>query len=44
MRAGGGLAEQQAYDSHYIWNWSLWLNLYVLLRTAHAVVRGNGAY
>lgn len=44
VRSGGTLAEQQAYDSYYIRNWSLWLDLYVLGRTLGAVITGRGAY
>lgn len=43
-RSDGGLAEQEAQDSYYIRNWSLWLDLYVLGRTLEAVVSGRGAY
>ena len=44
VRSAGGLDKQQAYDSHYIWNWSIWLDLHVLVRTARPVVRGDGAF
>jgi Undecaprenyl-phosphate galactose phosphotransferase WbaP len=44
VRSAGGIEEQQAYDSYYIRNWSLWLDLYVLARTLRAVLSGKGAY
>lgn len=43
VRSDGGLDEQQALDSHYIRNWSLWLDLYVIMRTSLAVIVGKGA-
>ena len=44
VRSAGGLEEQQNFDSHYIWNWSVWLDLHILLRTARVVLRGDGAF
>ena len=43
-RSDGDLAVQESLDSYYIRNWSLWLDLYVLMRTIVTVVRGTGAY
>jgi lipopolysaccharide/colanic/teichoic acid biosynthesis glycosyltransferase len=31
-------------DAYYVRNWSVWLDLFVLSRTAWAVVFGRGAY
>ncbi|MHB8155957.1 MAG: undecaprenyl-phosphate galactose phosphotransferase WbaP [Desulfocucumaceae bacterium] len=31
-------------DSWYVRNWSLWLDIYILARTARVVIRGKGAY
>jgi Undecaprenyl-phosphate galactose phosphotransferase WbaP len=44
IRSEGGIDEQRAYDSYYIRNWSVWLDLYILSRTIAAVVSGRGAY
>lgn len=43
VRSNGGIREQQEYDTYYIHNWSLWLDLYVLARTGFAVLAGRGA-
>jgi len=44
VRSEGGIEKQQAYDTYYIRNWSVWLDLYVLSRTLAAVASGRGAY
>lgn len=44
VRAEGGLEEQVRFDTYYIRNWSIWMDLYLLARTAVAVLRGRGAY
>ena len=43
-RGVADLKAQEAYDSHYIRNWSLWLDLYILGKTVAAVLSGRGAY
>jgi len=43
-RSDGDLVVQKSLDSYYIRNWSLWLDLYILMRTVVTVVRGSGAY
>ncbi len=43
-RSDGDLEVQQNQDTYYIRNWSLWLDLYVLLRTLLTVLMPNGAY
>jgi len=43
-RSNGDLFVQEALDSYYIRNWSLWLDLHILARTVHAVVSRDGAY
>jgi len=44
IRSDGGKAEQEAFDSYYIRNWSVWLDVYVLAKTVSAVWTGRGAY
>ncbi|NOZ95650.1 MAG: exopolysaccharide biosynthesis polyprenyl glycosylphosphotransferase [Acidobacteria bacterium] len=43
-RGRGGLADQEALDTHYIRNWSLWMDLYVMAKTVVAVLGGRGAF
>ncbi|NOZ79073.1 MAG: exopolysaccharide biosynthesis polyprenyl glycosylphosphotransferase [Acidobacteria bacterium] len=43
-RSTGGLGDQEALDTHYIRNWSLWMDLYILGKTVSAVLGGRGAY
>ena len=37
-------AERVAYDSFYVRNWSVWMDIYLLGRTIAAVISGDGAY
>ena len=37
-------AERVRYDEYYVRNWSIWLDIYILLRTVWVVLRGEGAY
>jgi Undecaprenyl-phosphate galactose phosphotransferase WbaP len=36
--------ERVNLDSYYVNNWSVWLDIYILVRTARAVLSGRGAY
>lgn len=36
--------ERVRLDTYYIQNWSIWLDIYILMRTLPAIVGGNGAY
>jgi Undecaprenyl-phosphate galactose phosphotransferase WbaP len=42
-RADGDQQVQQALDTYYIRNWSIWVDFYILFRTFGAVVAGRGA-
>jgi lipopolysaccharide/colanic/teichoic acid biosynthesis glycosyltransferase len=35
--------ERVAFDSYYVQNWSVWLDLYILARTVRAVLTADGA-
>lgn len=37
-------AQRVAFDHYYINNWTIWLDLWILAKTAPAAVSGNGAY
>lgn len=37
------IEERTAYDLYYVENWSLWLDIRILLRTIAAVISGKGA-
>ena len=43
-RSDGDLKVQQMEDTYYIRNWSLWLDIYILLRTVQTVLLPRGAY
>ena len=36
--------ERVSYDSYYLQSWSVWLDLWVLLKTFTVVLKGKGAY
>jgi Undecaprenyl-phosphate galactose phosphotransferase WbaP len=43
-RSDGDLDIQERQDTYYIRNWSLWLDLHILLRTVRIVLLAKGAY
>ena len=42
MRGDTPISERARYDNYYIDNWSLWLDMKVILRTFSEVVSGSG--
>jgi lipopolysaccharide/colanic/teichoic acid biosynthesis glycosyltransferase len=42
-RSNGDLQVQKAQDLFYIRNWSIWLDIYILLQTVMVVLSGKGA-
>ena len=43
VRSNGSIEEQRLYDTYYVRNWSIWLDLYILARTIFVVLAGRGA-
>ncbi|GHV69965.1 undecaprenyl-phosphate galactose phosphotransferase WbaP [Spirochaetia bacterium] len=43
-RSDSDYAERIAYDTYYLQSWSLWLDLWILLKTVEVVFKGKGAY
>jgi lipopolysaccharide/colanic/teichoic acid biosynthesis glycosyltransferase len=39
LRGRTSLADRVEWDNHYIENWSLWLDVQIMIRTATALVR-----
>jgi Undecaprenyl-phosphate galactose phosphotransferase WbaP len=43
-RSDTDYAERVALDTYYLQSWSVWLDLWVLLKTFDVVIKGKGAY
>jgi lipopolysaccharide/colanic/teichoic acid biosynthesis glycosyltransferase len=41
-RQDGSFAKYIELDTAYVENWTFWLDVKILVRTAHVVVRGTG--
>ncbi|MDR1686295.1 MAG: undecaprenyl-phosphate galactose phosphotransferase WbaP [Desulfovibrio sp.] len=37
-------AERVELDQRYVYNWSVWLDIYIVMRTVPALISGKGAY
>ncbi|HVC44312.1 MAG TPA: exopolysaccharide biosynthesis polyprenyl glycosylphosphotransferase [Candidatus Binataceae bacterium] len=44
VRSDSDLEAQRRFDTYYICNWSVWLDLYIMARTFWAVLTSRGAY
>lgn len=42
LRGDTSIAERARFDNYYIENWSLWLDVKIMLRTVSSMVRGDG--
>ena len=43
-RSNTNYNERVSYDTYYLQSWSVWLDLWVLLKTFGVVIKGRGAY
>ena len=43
-RSDTGYEERISYDTYYIQNWSIWLDIWILIKTVYVVLKGRGAY
>ena len=43
-RSEAGHAAMPRWDTYYVRNWSIWLDIVILVRTVRAVTSGHGAY
>ncbi len=43
-RSDTGYEERINLDSYYIQNWSVWLDIWIIIKTVYVVLKGKGAY
>lgn len=43
-RSDTGYDERISFDTYYIQNWSIWLDIWILIKTVWVVLKGKGAY
>jgi lipopolysaccharide/colanic/teichoic acid biosynthesis glycosyltransferase len=44
VRSESGVEGMERWDTYYVRNWSIWLDVYILARTVGVVLTRNGAY
>jgi len=43
-RSESGTLGMERWDTYYVRNWSVWLDIVILVRTVRAVASGHGAF
>ena len=43
-RSDTGMTTMRRLDTYYVRNWSIWLDIIILIRTIKTIIKGNGAY
>jgi len=43
-RSDTGYEERITLDSYYIKNWSVWLDIWIIIKTVYVALKGKGAY
>ncbi|MDR0655981.1 MAG: undecaprenyl-phosphate galactose phosphotransferase WbaP [Treponema sp.] len=43
-RSDTDYGDRVSFDTYYLQSWSVWLDLWILLRTVNVVIKGKGAY
>lgn len=43
-RSDTGYEERISFDTYYIQNWSIWLDIWIMIKTVWVVIKGKGAY
>ena len=43
-RSNTGYEERKSFDTYYIQNWSIFLDIWILIKTVWVVINGKGAY
>jgi len=43
-RSESGTKGMERWDAYYVRNWSIWLDIVILVRTVRVVLSGKGAY